>query len=159
MWRVGVGYSSFWKGYWVVGRGWRIKLLGNPFFKNTGVGFTGLSFAISLWWKIYWYIAPLLGWFRLWPWHRFTRDFLIIYIIHKSMANHVNINTSIREIIRIWVNLFCLELDEISRPLAACCSLLQPPFCPLQMPIKVSTIQIKYCSKKLNDYKFPFLII
>ena len=75
------------------------------------------------------------------------------------MANHVNINTSIREIIRIWVNLFCLELDEISRPLAACCSLLQPPFCPLQMPIKVSTIQIKYCSKKLNDYKFPFLMI
>ena len=56
----------------------------NPFFKNTGVGFTGLSFAISLWWKIYWYIAPLLGWFRLWPWHRFTRDFLIVYIIPKA---------------------------------------------------------------------------
>ena len=129
---------------WLLGR-WqaRQKNQENPFFKNTGVGFTGLSFAISLWWMIYWYIAPLLGWFRLWPWHRFTRDFLIIYIIHKSMANHVNINTSIREIIRIWVNLFCLELDEISRPLAACCSLLQPPFCPLQMPIKVSTIQIK----------------
>ena len=69
---------------WLLGRWQGQKNQENPFFKNTGVGFTGLSFAISLWWMIYWYIAPLLGWFRLWPWHRFTRDFLIVYIITKA---------------------------------------------------------------------------
>lgn len=42
---------------WLLGRWQGQKNQENPFFKNTGVGFTGLSFAISLWWMIYWYIS------------------------------------------------------------------------------------------------------